>query len=101
MARTDLSMLRALVDPDNTAELQDSEREAFNDMLGRIESGRGSMLSAKQREWVERVYLKLHLDASEPSENLFSSGKVKKPEGPPKVFPFETMPRPLKPPGRS
>lgn len=101
MARTDLSMLRALTDPDHVSELQDSEREAFNDMLGRIESGRAVRLTEKQRTWVEGVYLKLHLDAKEPSENLFSSGKVKKPEGPVKVFPFETMARPLKPPGRS
>lgn len=99
MARTDKSMLIALTDPD--VKLQDNEREAFNDMLGRLESGRQTKLSEKQRQWVEGVYLKLHLDAQEPSENLYSSGKVAKPTGPTKVFPFETMPRPLKPPGRS
>lgn len=99
MARTDRSMLQALTDPD--VRLQDNEREAFADMLAKLETGRQIRLSEKQRQWVEGVYLKLHLDAKEPSENLFSSGRVKPPTGPVKVFPFETMPKPLKPPGRS
>jgi len=99
MARTDRSMLVALTDPDVVKHLTDSEREAFRDMLSRLESGRGSKLSNKQRDWVEGVYMKLHLDAHEPSENLFSSGKVK-PDTSGKKYGWELQPLPLKPPGR-
>lgn len=98
MARTDLRMLQALTDPDNAHRLQDNERDAFTDMLSRLENGRVSKLSDKQRQWVEGVYLKLELDAEEASQNLVSSGKVANKST--KVFPFELMPRPLKPPGR-
>lgn len=103
MARTDRSMLVALSNPDISDKLTEDERNAFTDMLGRMESGSSPKLSPKQRLWAERIYLKLHLDAEEPSENLVSSGRVRRPkpeEGPVKVFPFETMHRPLKPPGR-
>jgi len=98
MARTDKSMLQALLDPDISDKLTEPERHAFLDMSDRL-AGRQSSLTPKQHEWVQRVFLKMHLDAEEPSENLVSSGRVK-PDTSGRVYAFENQPRPLKPPGR-
>lgn len=91
--RTDFEMLRALVEHDG---LTDKEREAFESMKARSRDGRLPLTSA-QREWVKGAYKKYELDAGE-AQNLVSSGQV--PRGKEVTFPFETMPRPLKPPGR-
>lgn len=92
--KTDLELLKALVECDA---LSDKEREAFESMLGRSKGGRFELTSA-QRQWVEDAYRKHDLDAGE-AQNLVSSGQV--PRGREVTFPFESMPRPLKPPGRS
>jgi hypothetical protein len=94
---TDRSKLSALLD---SQKLTPDEERAFRDMMDQLEAGGVARLSTKQREWVDRVYHKLQLDAEEGSANLFSSGKVKK-TGKETVYPWETGPKPLKPPGRS
>lgn len=91
---SDFDMLKALCDHDG---LTDKERSAFESMLTRMQGGRFP-LTQPQRDWVESSYKKYELDAGE-SQNLVSSGQV--PRGKEVTFPFETMPRPLKPPGRS
>lgn len=91
--KTDFELLKALVEHDG---LSSKEREAFESMLHRSKDGRFE-LSPAQRRWVEDAYRKYELDADE-AQNLVSSGQV--PRGREVKFPFETMPRPLKPPGR-
>lgn len=86
-------MLEALSASDR---LTDYERDVFGDMLGRI-CRTPRPLSVAQRAWVEGRYLAYELDGDEPAENLVSSGKVAKSSV---VFPYETLPRPEKPPGR-
>lgn len=85
-------MLRSLCDYDG---LTDKERSAFSSMFGVVRSGKS--LTSAQRDWVESSYKKYELDAAN-AQNLVSSGQV--PRGKEVKFPFETMPRPLKPPGR-
>lgn len=91
--KTDLELLRALCDCET---LSDKEREAFESMLARTKGGRFELTSS-QRQWVEDAHKKHELDAGEV-QNLVSSGQV--PRGKETHFPFETMARPLKPPGR-
>lgn len=91
--KTDLELLKALTECDA---LSDKEREAFESMLVRSKGGRVELTSA-QRQWVEDAYKKYDLDVE--AQNLVSSGQV--PRGREVKFPFESMPRPLKPPGRS
>lgn len=92
--KTDFELLRALCDCDA---LSNKERDAFESMKARLKDGRQELSSA-QRQWVEDAYKKHELDAEE-SQNLVSTGQV--PRGREVKFPFETMPRPLKPPGRA
>lgn len=51
------------------------ERNAFSDMLSRLQGGRIRRLTADQRAWAERRYTDLDLQA-EQSLNLASSGRV-------------------------
>ncbi len=90
--RTDFELLRALTECDA---LTDKEREAFGSMFSAVKAKRE--LTGAQRKWAEDAYKKYELDADE-AQNLVSSGQV--PRGREVKFPFETMPRPLKPPGR-
>jgi hypothetical protein len=90
---SEFEMLKALCEHDG---LTDKEREAFESMMARTKGGRFP-LSPAQKDWVEGAYKKHELDAGE-AQNLVSSGQV--PRGKETNFPFETMARPLKPPGR-
>lgn len=86
------------------ADLRENEEDAFADMLYQLEQSSTATLTTKQREWVRAVAEREHADYDdaldgEEYENLVSSGKVKANPNAPK-FPFETMARPLKPPGR-
>jgi hypothetical protein len=70
------SLLSALID---SKRLHNSEYNAFRDMRYKLRNGIGKGgLSPAQREWAERRYAQLDLDADEPSLNLVSSGAVKK-----------------------
>lgn len=93
---TDATILDALVKSD---QLTSQERDAFEGMRDRLTSTRA--LSSAQRGWAEDRYRAYQLDADQPSENLASSGKVKiTDEERAKVYPWEKMARPLKPPNR-
>jgi len=73
--------------------LSEGERAAFADMAQKLADGERSMLSAKQREWVNAV-----LDRSEPrAANLVSRGLV--PRGQ-EVKPMWDVNLPKRPPGR-
>lgn len=96
----DRRMLKTLL---RCEEIEDDEREAFDDMFGRIESHRVDELTHRQRAWVEKVYFKHNLDREEPAKNLASTGKVKvtqKDRESLQEF-FKSIGHPLKPPGRS
>jgi hypothetical protein len=87
----------------NSGALSDEEDQAFRSMLSFIDADKRTnprVLSSRQRSWAESVYKKLGLDKDEPSENLFSTGAVKKLAGPLPTMGWEKFPRPLKPPGR-
>lgn len=76
-------------------ELQDNERESFQDMREYINGNSIRTLSRKQRLWAEAVYKRV----APTYENLVSSGAVKNVShiGP---LGYEMLPRPLRPPGR-
>jgi hypothetical protein len=96
----DRKMLKALL---LCEEIEEDEREAFNDMYDRVESHRVDELTSRQRAWVEKVYFRHNLDREEPAKNLVSSGKVKvtqKERESLQKFLDSLGPRPLKPPGR-
>jgi len=97
MSKTDdINMLDTLL---GYKALDDWEREAFASMKERLgKSDKG--LSKLQKEKIETAWKRLGLDVEkEESKNLWSSGKI--PAGKPVRLPYEDMPRPLKPPGRS
>lgn len=96
MPASDRDMLEALLeDPDR---LGPNEENAFLDMLDRLCRGQQIGLTPAQRDWVERRYKRLELDAEEGAQNWVSSGKVEKTNV---VLPYENLPRPKGPPGRS
>ena len=84
----DLDLLRDLL---ALEEISDSERDAFSDMLSALHNGI-AILSTKQREWGRSVRSR-HVPEY---ENLVSSGKVAKTCS--RVFEFEMMPKPKRPP---
>lgn len=94
----DKTLLASLL---NCGKLTEEEEEAFRGMLSHLDSDRrGSRtLSDRQRKWAQAVYERHKLDQEEPCQNLYSSGKVPKPDKPVTIYPWE-LNRPLKPPGR-
>jgi hypothetical protein len=76
-----------------------SEEESDFLASARKTLGQKQKLPTKQHAWAEKIYLRLELDADEAAENLFSSGKIKLLPGA-QTYPWETSPKPLKPPGR-
>ncbi len=84
-------------DPD-CPRLSPRELDAFRDMLER-----DFPLSDKQREWVHAAALRLGV-RDEPTENTFSGWSAEKRAEELRIArrqPFEDLPRPIKPPGRS
>lgn len=96
--RTDLQILNALLSDETRRRLSDADEKAFDSMKERLLTGKQINLSSKQREWVERRYFDLDLDADEPSSNDVSSGKVKAAKEPINDTMFGPMV--LKPPTR-
>lgn len=95
---SDMELLRTLL---NSGLLLESELKAFSAMLWRLEEGKFDSLTARQREWTEDVYDKYDLQSQEGAKNLISSGKyVPTSEERVKKYSWESMPKPLKPPGR-
>ena len=66
-------MLQALLK--NEDSLTELESDKFKGMDFGLASGRKKKLTQAQHDWVERVYLRLNLDAEE-AENLVSSGAI-------------------------
>jgi hypothetical protein len=98
-----LELLDALVRCDR---LREAEQAAFRDMAAKIRRGDKQNLSREQREWAERRYTDLELDADAPAVNAVSSGLVPgDPGGAPAVLKrvLERVPekfqKPLRPPG--
>lgn len=91
----DLRKLDVLLSTDS---LDEWEKEAFESMRQRLEK-KGAALTDRQRQKVDGAWERLELDAEDGAKNLWSSGKV--PAGKSIRLPYEDMPRPLKPPGRS
>ena len=85
---------------EHDSQLTVGESEAFSNMQCHVNRSK-RLLTARQCEWIEKVYMRLGLDAEEGSANLVSSGivKVTAAERVPK-FSWELPEnRPLKPPG--
>lgn len=90
----DLKKLDTLLEYES---LDDWEKEAFSSMREKL-SQTCQKLSTSQRSKVMKAWKRLGLDADDGAKNLWSSGKV--PEGNRVKLAYESMPRPLKPPGR-
>jgi hypothetical protein len=91
----DLVMLERLIE-DHDHELHEDERAAFREMHQWIRGAPSRSMSPNQREWARKA---LDRVGAGEYENLVSSGRVA-PSTSGATFGFETMPRPLKPPGR-
>ena len=84
-------MLQALIRENR---LTAKERKAFEGMLKSV--GGGQKLSVIQRDWARDVYAKYGLKAE---FNLISDGLAAR--GKEVRLPYEDLPRPKKPPGRT
>ncbi len=98
-----IDLLDALVRCDR---LREAEQAAFRDMAMKIRRGDKQNLSREQREWAERRYTELELDADAPAVNAVSSGLVAgEPAGAPPVLERvlgavpKQFQKPLRPPG--
>jgi len=85
----DLRLLERLLAMD----LSTADEEILKSMKRQLDSQRSRALSERQREVARSI-----ADRVGEYENLVSSGKV--PNKSTKVFDFETMKRPMAPPGR-
>lgn len=83
---------KLLLDALDLESLDDRTREAFNEMLLKLESGERSTLSPKQREWAQSKF------GIETYRNDFSAGRV--PRGREVATPEVLKHRPLRPPGK-
>ncbi len=90
---SDLQLVEKLLD-EHDHNLRGEEQPAFARMREYLISGTSRVLSQKQRAWAKKVLDRLGASY----ENLVSEGVV--PNRSSRVFEFEKMPRPLKPPGR-
>lgn len=93
--KTDLQVLRALLSMPS-GKLTPQEKRAFQEMFDKVMTGHLLKLSPKQRIWAESIYDKHDLDKERtPPKDIQVVDKslVKK-------FSFDTMAKPLKPPGR-
>jgi len=89
----DLRLLDRLLDVETLAA---DERAAFASMQQYLQSHTSLTLSARQRAWLEKTAERVG-DVGE-YENVVSSGQV--PNKPTRIFDFEMMKRPTRPPGR-
>lgn len=96
---TDTKILTELIDSE---QLEETEYEAFKEMLGNISSGKIKKLTPKQRDWAEAAHCRLNLDPG--TVNLVSSGQVKvtehQKEELKKFIEKVTGPKLLRPPGK-
>jgi hypothetical protein len=87
--KSDQALLTALLDVRHL--LNEKEALAFSDMLDKMQSSNKG-LSKDQRAWAEKRYRELNLGAAPKPKDI----TVK----PGEKFPYELLPRPLKPPTR-
>jgi hypothetical protein len=93
----DEELLKRLVDHEDEI-LDENAVSAFKNMYYMIKNKQQKLLTDKQRSWTEAIYEK-HDVQKYYSENLVSTGKVKK--GKTQTFWWEQQEnKPLKPPGR-
>ena len=93
--KTDIQVLRALLSL-APGKLSTSEKTAFQEMWDKVQTGLILRLSKAQRAWTDAVYDKHKLDEERPpvrnipvrDKSLISRQ-------------LDSMPRPLKPPGRA
>lgn len=91
--RSDKATLNALL---TCGRLTSSEQTAFQQMYDDLMGGKIIELSKKQRLWADSVYEKYKVGDIRATVRKEARARVQKPE----KYPWETMPRPLKPPGR-
>ena len=91
--KTDLQVLRALLSMP-PGKLSASEQASFQAMYDQVASGRQLSLSMKQRGWADSVYDKHDLDKERPPARPVAIKDQSLLGG------LNTMPKPLKPPGR-
>lgn len=91
--QTDLQVLHALLSLPSS-QLTDHEKPAFQAMYDDLATGRRARLTLQQRLWADSVYDKHDLDKERPPAR-----KVEiKDRG--TLGSLDSMPKPLKPPGR-
>lgn len=97
LQKTDTQILDALLSKETRPRLSDADEKAFESMRNRLLDGKQVNLSSKQREWAERRFFDLDLDADEVTNDV-SSGRVQAPSAPINDAMFGPMV--LKPPTR-
>ena len=93
--KTDLQVLRALLSMP-AGKLSQHEKRVFQEMFDKLATGHIPKLSPKQRIWADSVYDDHDLDKERPPPKniqVMDKSLVQK-------FAIDTMPKPLKPPGR-
>lgn len=91
--KTDLQVLRALLSLP-PGKLSTSEQSSFQAMYDQVATGRQLSLSLKQRAWADGVYDRHDLDKERPpARKIEIKDKTL-------LNTLDTMPKPLKPPGR-
>ena len=91
--KTDLQVLRALLSMP-PGKLSTSEQSSFQAMYDQVATGRQLSLSQKQRMWADSVYDKHDLDKERPPARPVAI----KDKG--LLTGLDSLPKPLKPPGR-
>ena len=81
----------------SSGKLSPSEKRVFQEMYDKLATGHILKLSPKQRMWADSIYDKHDLDKERPPvKHIAVVDKSLVPK-----HPLDSMPRPLKPPGRS
>lgn len=91
--KTDLQVLRALLSMP-PGKLSASEQTSFQAMYDQVATGWPHSLSMKQRAWADSVYDKHDLDKERPPARPVAVKDKSLVGG------LDSMPKPLKPPGR-
>jgi hypothetical protein len=77
--------------------LSPSEKRVFQEMYDKLATGHILRLSPKQRMWADSIYDKHDLDKERPPVKVIA---VKDKSLTSKQHPLDSLPKPLKPPGR-
>lgn len=77
--------------------LLEGEHDTFSEWEEWVEQEDSRSLSPKQREWLQRALARSNEDRAPTAENLYSRGLVKAAA----FAPLDSIPKALKPPGRT